>query len=120
MYNGIIKTLEDACKYTGVDITALSNESDSPDERAYKELKVIIKARNKESNGGVEWKADWKDRDKDKYVPWFHDPGSGFSLCFIDYWRTATSVPDCLCFVNEKTASDTVNDFKEIYRRYLS
>lgn len=120
MYKSNIKTLEDACKYTGTDISTLTDENDTPDEAAYKELKVIIKALNKEANDGAEWIADWGDSNQIKYIPYFYNSGSGLSLHVFVYWHSTTIVPGRLCLISNPAAEYVGTQFIEIYRRYLN
>ncbi|HNX92678.1 MAG TPA: hypothetical protein PKI17_04055, partial [Syntrophomonas sp.] len=46
-----IKTLDDACAKLKIDFSELINEYDTPDERAYKMLKIIIRAINTDRSG---------------------------------------------------------------------
>ena len=44
-----IKTFEDACEELGIDPETVTHENDTPDEVAYKKLKVVIKAIDRKS-----------------------------------------------------------------------
>ena len=58
-----IKTFEDALEATGVSTCDVYTTVDTVDERAYKQLKIIVKALNEG------WKPDWNDANETKYYP---------------------------------------------------
>lgn len=88
-----IKTFEDACTKLGIDPVSVFHKEDTPDEVAYKKLKVVYRAIN---NG---WVPDWSDRNQKKYFPWFEvrPGGSGFSTSGCDYVYADSGVGSRLC-----------------------
>lgn len=114
----LIKTFEDACEYLGIDAEdfKLSAAGDSPDEYAYKQLKIIVKA----LNGGEVM--DYKDTSVYKYYPWFNSAGScsGFSsydfFCDDDY----STVGARLCFKTSALAKYAGTQFLNIYNNFIN
>jgi hypothetical protein len=110
-----IKTFEDACAKLGVDPLTVTNEADTADEKAYKKLKVIVKAIN---NG---WQPDWNNTDQRKYRPWFRlSSGFGFSLTFCSYDDSITGVGSRLCFESEEKCAYTATQFLSLYEKFLT
>lgn len=111
-----IKIFEDALKATGE--TQLSFDArtvnDSPDEIAYKKIKVIAIALN---DG---WKPNWKNDDEYKYYPWFYfedDGGSGLGLSCDDCGHGGSSsvVGSRLCYKTRWLAEYAGKQFASIY-----
>jgi hypothetical protein len=110
-----IKTFEDACSKLDIDPLSVSNESDTPDEAAYKKLKVIVKAIN------AGWEPDWNNTDQRKYWPWFRlSSGFGFSYSLYGCAYTRTLVGSRLCFESEEKCTYAANQFIDIYEQFLT
>jgi hypothetical protein len=103
-----IKTFEDACKETG--INPVFNESDTPDEIAYKKLKVIAKALNEG------WEPNWDNEDEYKYYPYFDMRNNSFSFSDSYYWHSFTSVGSRLCYRSSKLAVYAGTQFNDLYK----
>jgi len=67
-----IKTFDDACQDQGVIWNDADYKGWSPDEIAYRKMKIIVKALN------GDWVADWNNSSQAKWYPWFVWTGSGF------------------------------------------
>jgi len=110
-----IKTFEDACTELRINPVLVFNELDSPDEIAYKKLKVIAKAINQG------WTPDWSDSDQYKYYPWFRVLSSGFGFSFSDYDYTGTDagVGSRLCFESREKSDYAAAQFVDLYKEFL-
>ncbi len=82
-------------------------------EIAYRQLVLIAKVLN------GDWKADFKNKDQIKYIPYFYDDGTGFSYGAYNYWTSGTSVGSRLCFKNFEVMKHAATEFIDIYRRFL-
>jgi len=111
-----IKTIEDACKATGTDPETIKLPGLTDDELAYRQLKTIVKAINNDENF-----PDWSDRSQAKWFPWFWvlPSGSGFSFSYFSYGVAHSAVCSRLSFNSEKACEYAIEQFKEIYKRYL-
>lgn len=110
-----IKTFEDACTKIGVDPLSVSNENDTPDEAAYKKLKLVVKAIN------LGWTPDWNNTDQCKWWPYFRlSSGFGFSGSLYVYDSTRTRVGSRLCFQSEEKCAYTANQFLDLYEEFLT
>jgi hypothetical protein len=111
-----IKTFEDACARLQIIPGKLFHKLDTPDEIAYKKLKVISRA----IHDG--WLPDWKNTDQRKWFPWFSvlSSGFGFSGSFFSYVITAASVGSRLCFESEEKATYVGNQFLQLYEELLT
>lgn len=110
-----IKTFEDACAEIGIAPGKVFSKYDTPDEVAYKKLKIIAKAINNE------WVPNWDDTDQRKWFPWFRlSSGFGFShsACACDY--SVTIVGSRLCFETKEQSDYAANQFTEIYKELLT
>jgi hypothetical protein len=109
-----IKKFKHACKETGNPFPLNSAEG-TPDEIAYKKLKIVIKA----INGG--WVADWTDSDQIKWFPWFSS-SSGFS--FLNALSTSVAahalVGSHLCLESKEKAKYAGMQFFDLYKRFLT
>ncbi len=114
----LIKTFEDACEFEGIDPDqfASDNEDLSPDEYAYKQLKIIVKALN---GGEVQ---DYKDASVWKYYPYFNSTGSGSGFsCSDSYYDYGYSfVGSRLLFKTSDLAVYAGKKFTSIYNQYLN
>jgi hypothetical protein len=99
-----IKTFEDALAKVPVKRQAsfdARTTNDSPDEVAYKKIKIIANALNEG------WKPDWKNSDEYKYYPWFDfedDRGSGLGLSYLDYVYDTRFRLSGLAFASKRVA----------------
>jgi hypothetical protein len=110
-----IKTFKDACIALKIKTENLFNSNDTPDVRAYKQLKVIICAINEG------WTPDWNNDNQRKYYPWFNlSSGFGFSSSGYGCGRTHTLVGSRLCFESEEKCIYTANQFLDIYKDFLN
>jgi hypothetical protein len=108
-----IKTFDDACLKLSIDPGTLFNETDTSDERAYKKLKVIVKAINEG------WQPNSKDGNQKKWFPVFVlSSGFGFSHSYYDY--AGTDVGSRLCFESEEKSTYAATQFIEIYQEFLT
>lgn len=109
-----IKTFEDACNMLGIDPASVINENDQPDEKAYKQLKVIIKA----INSG--WEPNWNDTNQYKWFPVFN-LSSGFGFSGSSYFCTysVTPVGSRLCTDTSEKALYIAKQFQAEYEDYF-
>lgn len=112
-----IKSFEDACQAQALDAKALLEKwqakGDAPDEIAYKQLKIYIKAIN-----GL-WVPDWNNDDQRKWVPVFNmKAGFGFSDAGYYDWSTDTTVGSRLCFETEEKLLHAVKHILPIYKAF--
>lgn len=104
-----VKTYEDALVV--IAIRNPVNSTDTPDEAAYKKLKVIIQALNEG------WKPNWDNSDEYKWFPVF-DMRNGFSFYDVDRWSSASYVGSRLCFKSRELAIYAANQFLDIYKAF--
>lgn len=111
-----VKTFEAACEITGEDPDDDKFSDGTPDEIAYKKLKVIAKALNE---GKV---LSYADSNQKKWYPWFEYSGSGFrfydTYCVCTY--TLTSGGSRLCFHSDELAKYAGTQFIELYNQFLN
>jgi len=109
-----IKTFKDACKALDIDTDAISNDTDTKDEAAYKKLKVIIQAINQG------WIPDWNDTNQKKWYPWFRlSSGFGFDGSYCTCGISLADVGSRLCFESEAKANYAGKQFTTIYEGFL-
>jgi hypothetical protein len=107
-----IKTFDDACEVLGIRLEV--HPKDTPDEIAYKSLKIICQALNEG------WTPNWKNDNEHKYYPWFYmERGSGFSLGGVNYGCATSTVGSRLCFKSRDLAEYTVKTFLDLYKDYM-
>ncbi|MGA2824320.1 MAG: hypothetical protein ABSE72_12440, partial [Bacteroidales bacterium] len=112
-----VKTFEDACIESGIFPEDIYHSSDTSDEIAYKQLKLIAKVLR------GEWEPNWNDENEKKWYPWFQwSSGSGFdfSSSYYGYGNTYTSVGSRLCFPKKELAEYFGKQFIEIHRELLT
>ena len=111
-----IKTFEDACEELGIENPeSLFTENDTPDEIAYKKLKIVVKAINQG------WVPDWDNKNQSKWWPWFNlSSGFGFSHSNYDYDYTHTAVGSRLCFASEAQSNYAASQFIDLYKQFLT
>jgi hypothetical protein len=110
-----IKTFEDACNETGINPLLFLDSSCTPDELAYRKLKVIAKALNK----GVE--LTFANSDQKKWYPWFEYKGSGFRFygAYYGYTISNTAGGSRLCYASEELARYAGTQFIDLYNQLL-
>jgi hypothetical protein len=109
-----IKTFKDACEYLGIDKESIINSNDTPDEAAYKKIKIIVKAINQG------WTPDWANSNQYKWWPYFNlSSGFGFSYANDSYAYTVTFVGSRLCFESEAKAKYAGTQFIDFYKQFL-
>jgi hypothetical protein len=120
-----IKSYEDACKALQISVfkenkifvffKKLFNLNDTPDEIAYKKLKVIIKAINQG------WKPNYKDSNQKKWYPYF-DLSSFFRFdnASYDYYGVYTDAAVRLCLETQEKAEYMGKKFTKLYEEYLT
>jgi hypothetical protein len=88
---------------------------DSPDEIAYKKLKLITKILNEG------WEPNWDNSNEYKHYPWFYmDSSKGFGLGIVIFNYSVSTVGSRLCFKNEPLAQFAVKIFLSIYQDYFT
>lgn len=88
-----------------------------PDEKAYIQLKHIVKSLNEG------WEPNWEDSNQYKYYPFFtmgSPSGSGFSYDGCADWYASSNAGSRLCFKNRELAVYAGKQFLEIYKQFLS
>ena len=110
-----IRTFEDACEELGIDPQTVVHENDTPDEAAYKKLKIVVRAINQG------WTPDWNNSNQYKWWPYFNlSSGSGFSRTGSDYDFGLTCVGSRLCFESEAKSNYAAKQFNELYKQFFT
>jgi len=110
-----IKTIEDACEELGIDPANVIQENDTPDEAAYKQLKIIAVAINQG------WVPDWDNSSQYKWSPWFKlSSGFGFSYSSYGGSHSCTCAGSRLCFESEAKSSYAGKQFADLYEQFLT
>jgi hypothetical protein len=89
-------------------------KNDSPDEAAYKKLKLITKAYN------GDWAPDFSNDDQVKYENLFYHNGTEFVFDLVDDWYAYSDVGSRLCFGSREDAKEAATIFIKEYREFLS
>ena len=109
-----VKTADDAFKIKGITIGSIVNDNDTPDEIAYKILKVIVQVLNEG------WVPDWKNDNQYKYYPWFDmSSGSGLSCGGYGDRASASTVGSRLCFKSAELAEYAGKQFLKEYTDFF-
>lgn len=113
-----IQSFESACEADGVDpikfVKDLEQKGDTPDEIAYKKLKLIIKVINQK------WTPDYNNGNQQKWWPYFNcKSGFGFSSAFTYYVGTVTTLGSRLVLETEKKAIHMGTYFLTEYKQFL-
>jgi len=110
-----ISTPEDACTRLGIKLKDVYHEKDTPDEIAYKILKVVVKAVN------GKWTPDWDNTSQQKWFPVFNlSSGFGFSYSYYFGASTDTGVGSRLCFESEEKSDYVAQQFINLYKDLLT
>lgn len=109
-----INSFEDARKILGIDKADVFNPKfDSPNDIAFKKLKVIIKALN---DG---WYPNWENENEYKYWIWWTMKG-GFSYYSVSYSDSHAHVPSALCLKTRELAEHASKIAYKEYKEYYS
>ena len=108
-----VKTFEDACEVLGIESDHDSFQEGTPDEIAYKKLKVIVAALNEG------WKPNWDNSSETKWQPYFDMRGSELVYDRAFNWCTITAVGSRLCFHSRELGEYAGKQFQSIYNDYL-
>jgi len=111
-----IKTFEDACMELDLNPQAVYFVSATPDEIAYKKLKIIIAAINQG------WTPDWSNASQYKYYPYFEFLSSGFGFSVAGYCcgGAGATVGSRLCFETREKAIYAGKQFLQLYKDFLT
>lgn len=109
-----VKTFADACNVLGINSYGIVKSYDSPDEAAYKQLKVIVQALNEG------WTPDWNNDDQYKYYPWFNlEDGFRFD-CVYSHYCADSHVGSRLCFKSSELAEYAAKQFTDLYKQFFT
>ena len=112
-----IKTFEDALQTVGDTLENFNKRTalDSADEKAYKQVKVIVAALNEG------WKPNWDDSNEYKYYPWFKlsSSGVGFSSYGFIFGSSYSVVGSRLVFKSRELAEYAGKQFLAEYRGFM-
>ena len=117
-----IKTFDDACKVLGTTEEEFNEKFAKLglelDTLSYEKLKIIVGAINKLNNS---WQPDWDNSSQNKYYPLFNlSSGSGFSDYDYASDSSYSDVGSRLCFGRCEECNYAANQFKSIYRDFLT
>jgi hypothetical protein len=104
-----VKSYADAVIVLGRKAIIVSTDTD--DEVAYKELKLIAEALNEG------WKPNWDDHNECKYYPWFNMSSSGLSDGDFGCSCSGSGVGSRLCFKSEELAKYAGKQFIDLYTK---
>lgn len=106
-----IKTIDDVLAYHNITRESFekSCENLTPDERAYRLLKLITRCLNEG------WTPNWSNSNENRYVPWFN-LSSGFRFCV--YWASS-SISSRLYFKSKELAEHAATQFIDVYRQFM-
>lgn len=108
-----IKTFEDACEEINENPNDPNFSTGTPDEIAFKKIKVIVKALNPK-----DWITDWDNGNQRKWYPWFYmnQPGFRFDGADFAYSAAGTASGSRLCFFSEELATYAGKQFLDLYK----
>lgn len=89
----------------------------TPDEAAYRKVKLITEALNEG------WKPEWDNDKWDKWYPWFYMPnssGSGFAFRGAGSQLSSSYAGSRLCFKSNELAKYAANTFLDIYKEFFT
>ena len=110
-----VQSFEDACKELDIDPDEqYCDRHDSPDDIAYKKLKIIIRALNEG------WKPDWNNSSQPKYWNWFYFDSPGFRFDFAGCDYAYSVVGSRLCFKSRELAEYAAKQFLDLYKQFLA
>ena len=108
-----VNSFLDACSVLNINPNTVYSERDDKIDKAFKRLKIMVKALNEG------WYPNWENEKEYKWINFFQMKG-GFS-----YWRTYncstfTNVPSALCLKNNELALHLIEIAIEDYKEYYS
>lgn len=110
-----VNSMDDIFRIGGKTLEQLTAPDDTPDEVAYKVLKLGISVLNE---GKI---PDHSDSDQYKYEPRFiYKSGLGLSYRGSDDWHTNTAVGPRLCYLNYDALLKGVEVMKEYYHTFYN
>lgn len=110
-----IKTVGDVLADHGLTQQDLQCIGLSPDEIAYRIIKMLVKSLNEG------WVPDWSNSKEVKYYPWFEMGGSsGFRFDGCDSWGSASGVGSRLCFKSRELAEYAGKQFTDVYKQFMT
>ncbi len=110
-----VESFDDILAISGITIESLVHPNDTPDEIAYKKVKLICEVYNEG------WSADWANVNQYKYIPYFtYKSGFGLSCDVCVRWFSDALVGSRLCFKSAELAEDAGKKFREIYHDLLN
>ncbi|MFA6261067.1 MAG: hypothetical protein WC760_06345 [Bacteroidia bacterium] len=123
-----IKTIEDVYAALGTiaekEFPPQLLELLTPDEIAYREVKLITKALNQAD--GQPWEPDWNNHDQWKYYPWFrikadaeHPSGVGLSYYVCADGASYSAVGSRLCFKSSELAEYAATQFVGHFEKFF-
>ena len=125
-----IKSIKGAYKYVGADFSQRPTfEHLSKKDKIYAlaayDLPVVIKALNKEGNGGKDWAPNWNNPNEMKYAVWVRvaasdkkTSGFGFSGTHYAYTSADTIVGSRLCLISQERVACLLKQFKRLAVQY--
>ena len=127
-----IKSIKGAYKYVGADFSQRPTfEHLSKKDRKYAlaayDFPVVIKALNKEGNGGKDWVPNWNNQDEIKCSVWVgvaanekKPSGFGFSCTYSHYVHSysGTGVGSRLCLISAERVAYLLKQFKRLAIQY--
>ena len=110
-----IKTFADVLAHHDIIVKDFEQQCDglTPDEKAYRQLKLIVSALNEG------WQPDWNDSSQYKYYPWFKMASSGFRFDDCFSWVTYSLVGSRLCFKSRQLAEYAARQFEGVYKEFM-
>ena len=100
-----IGSFEDACKAKGIDADKFLSDLVAIGAEAHKVAQAKLELFASTVNG--DWKASYKDRNQQKWFPYFWYGPNGFVLHYVNYRYVYTAVSPRLCFETAEQAGRT-------------
>lgn len=108
-----VKSFLDACSILSINPNTVYSETDSIGDKAFKRLKIMVKALNEG------WHPNWEDENEYKWMNYFRMKG-GFSFWYAGRYITFTYVPSALCLKNKELTLHMIEIALEDYKEYYS
>jgi len=114
-----IKNFDDVLRELEIEPVEFKKQCEglAPDEVAYRQVKLIVKALNEG------WVPDWGDGKWNKYYPWFDmggSSGSGFAYCDYGRWHACSYCGSRFCFKSRELAEYAGKQFTDIYKNFFT
>ncbi|MEJ0030910.1 MAG: hypothetical protein WDO15_11295 [Bacteroidota bacterium] len=121
-----LKTFEDACEVEGLDAGKIIPDFANYPERdrkamiAHAKLVIIVRAANRIANNGIEWIADFDNRDQVKYEVWLEKRGSsGFRFDVYVSRGSDSYVGSRLALKSRELATYAGTQFTKIFEQFM-